>query len=777
MPSIWPTSLLFAGLGSTGKHEDTPENVQEKKSRPSPTSRTSSNSSSSSTSSGQVPVTDFLKHFEAPGVPPPPSSRVGDPTLKQRESQPIRLWHLWKHAAFVAWKATGVLTAAASHTLHGPPRKSWGIEMTILTAIMRDVNLHSHLADLPTIRMFMSISGLYPVPSDALITPVTFNVRSRDLRGILTEFDKAENGKRELSGEWVVGRRTWERLQAEWQAARRAKLGLKTPPKPQKRKERVVLYLHGGAYYLSSPATHRLITIPLSKALDARLFALDYRLAPETRFPGPLHDAVSAYFRMTDDLLIPAENIIVAGDSAGGGLTLALMMYLRDNGYPLPGAAILMSPWVDLTMSCDSWESNAPYDIVPKPLPGDHLNPIACYLGEHMEKYLTHPYASPLFGDFKGLPPLLIQSGEAEVLRDESTLMAHKATLAGVTVRHELYEDAVHVFQTFPFLEQAQQAFHSAREFVRETLKPLDGESPAHLESNVEEQLESEIDNEKAQVVQGDGSVSSSRKDELRDPEKANAEVSMPGEEDIPSHALTEGHADEDDDDQPSWVSKTPWPSPPLSPSDEKRLEFPRRNTAHAHGGSSGGLRSRTPSITSITSTILRMSPLSSPKIPFASPPIPPTHASSVPSTMRRARARSYLTLPSYHTTSNAPPTKDYFLPANANSSSSHTATTMSPAFSATAPRPSIRRSHSSHPDITVLCDQWARRGPANQTVTIKPDGSSSAGLSPSTSRLGDANGSEGVSGALGTGVGMRRKKARSGSVSSLSSIVVGGKW
>lgn len=211
----------------------------------------------------------------------------------------------------------------------------------------------------------MSISGLYPVPSDALITPVTFNVRSRDLRGILTEFDKAEDGKRELSGEWVVGRRTWERLQAEWQAARRAKLGLKTPPKPQKRKERVVLYLHGGAYYLSSPATHRLITIPLSKALDARLFgtfcfitahidstklsvtiALDYRLAPETRFPGPLHDAVSAYFRMTDDLLIPAENIIVAGDSAGGGLTLALMMYLRDNGYPLPGAAILMSPWV-----------------------------------------------------------------------------------------------------------------------------------------------------------------------------------------------------------------------------------------------------------------------------------------------------------------------------------------------------------------------------------------------------------------------------------------------
>lgn len=94
-------------------------------------------------------------------------------------------------------------------------------------------------------------------------------------------------------------------------------------------------------------------------------------------------------------------------------------------------------------MSCDSWESNAQYDVVPPPLPGDHLNPIACYLGEHMEKYLTHPYASPLFGDFSGLPPLLIQAGDSEVLRDEITLLAHKATLAGVTVRHELYEDAV----------------------------------------------------------------------------------------------------------------------------------------------------------------------------------------------------------------------------------------------------------------------------------------------------------------------------------------------
>ena len=97
----------------------------------------------------------------------------------------------------------------------------------------------------------------------------------------------------------------------------------------------------------------------------------------------------------------------------------------------------------DLTRSCDSWDSNAQFDIVPIPEPGDHLEPVACYLGPHMERYLTHPYASPIFGDFQGLPPLLIQGGDAEVLRDEITLLAHKATLAGVKVRHELYEDAV----------------------------------------------------------------------------------------------------------------------------------------------------------------------------------------------------------------------------------------------------------------------------------------------------------------------------------------------
>jgi acetyl esterase/lipase len=98
-------------------------------------------------------------------------------------------------------------------------------------------------------------------------------------------------------------------------------------------------------------------------------------------------------------------------------------------------------------MSCDSWDSNAEFDLVPIPQSGDHLNPILCLLGPEglTNQYLTHPYASPLFGQMHGLPPLLIQTGDAEVLRDEAMLLAHKATLAGVKVRHEIYEDQVNV--------------------------------------------------------------------------------------------------------------------------------------------------------------------------------------------------------------------------------------------------------------------------------------------------------------------------------------------
>ncbi|KAH9949401.1 Alpha/Beta hydrolase protein [Amylocystis lapponica] len=571
---VWPLSLI---VGDTSKPVVQPV-VEPSASEDSP----SPASDATTTSSPSSPM-DFLSHFESPDVLPP-SARVGDPKLKQRESQPLRPWQLWKFGAFAAVKATGIVSDVVSHQIWGPRRKSWGIEMTLLSSIMRDVGRHSQLADVVTIRMLMSIGGYAPLPADALVTPVTFHVHKRKLRGILAAFDAAEDGARELSAEWVVGKKT----------------------------QRIVLYIHGGAYYCFSAATHRLITIPLAKYLDARLF---YPL------PGPLHDAVSAYFRLIKDLHIPPENIVVAGDSAGGGLCLALLMYLRDNKYPLPSGAILFSPWVDLTMSCDSWDSNAQYDIVPAPQPGDHLNPIACYLGEDMEKYLTHPYASPLFGDFKGLPPLLIQAGDAEVLRDEITLLAHKATLAGVEVRHELYEDAVHVFQSLPFLDAAQHAYMACRDFVRHVLP----QHPHALEGPAERELAHEIDND-ARVVRGDGT-------EVR---RAPGDTSKAadGTAQQPAASQADDTSDTSDTGNPSWGVR--WPTPPSS-EDDAPAPAPDR-----------------PAYARFQSALSLIADAVSPHVPV--------------------------------------------------------------------PQPAVRRADASHPDITVLCRQWADSGPANATRTVRLD-------------------------------------------------------
>ncbi|KAJ7651687.1 Alpha/Beta hydrolase protein [Mycena polygramma] len=605
------------------------------------------------------PPRPALHHYARPGVAPP-SARV-DPTLKLLERRPVSLWHLWKYGLVVVSKATEMTGAVISHNIWGPRRKSWGIEMTLITSFMRGAGQHSALVDIATIRMAMGLSGLIPLPSDALVTPVTFRVKRRQLRGILADLDAAETGDRELSGEWVVGRRTWQRLQAEWQQ-RRAAATAAGAPEPERKRERVVLYIHGGAYYLSSAAGQRLISIPLSKYTDARVFALDYRLAPETRFPGPLHDAVSAYMRLVEDLHIPPENIIVCGDSAGGGLSLALLMYLRDNAYPLPSAAILMSPWVDLTMSCESWDSNAPFDVVPIPTATNHMNPIALYLGDQVEQYLTHPYASPLFGDFTGLPPMLIQAGDAEVLRDEIALLAHKATLAGVEVRHELYEDAVHIFQTYPFLDSAHRAFMSMHDFVRTILPQLlHGRGAVALGAQAEEGLELEIDTPDAAVVRGDGVLSEAVKEDLEEEERTESEP----EEDV----------------RPGLVRKSTY-YPSWGPS---RLSIAEEEEEQ---------EAITPSPDAAPSTLRRIRSAMSIMIPES--------ISGTRPSLKRPRSQHY------HRRSNS----QNHLPTLS------TFTMMSPPIS-----PSVRRRNStaSHPDITRLVENWTHSGPANETLIYKP--------------------------------------------------------
>ncbi|SNX87916.1 related to calmodulin-dependent protein kinase [Melanopsichium pennsylvanicum] len=412
----------------------------------------------------------------------PASARL-NPAAKRTQPTKLTFTNAWRYLPFLVSQGVTIGTAVASHAIYGPAKKSWGIETSVFTRVLRDVAEYSEFASIEGLQNFFDLGAFLPTPKDGLITPVTFRVKKRGLRGFLAEADAAEDGKREISAEWVVGKQTWRRLQAEWRSGK------------QKGKERVILYIHGGAYFVMSAATHRPLTISLSKYTECRVFGINYRLAPDTKFPGALHDCVASYFRLTDDLGIPPSNIVLGADSAGGGLALALMYYLRDNDYPLPSGAMLFSPWVDLTMSCDSWDTNAEFDYLPMPKSGDHMNPVWAYLGENIDRYLTHPYVSPLFGDMHGLPPLLIQCGDAEVLRDEVTLLAHKASLSGVAVRHELYEDCVHVFQAFLFLDASRKALQSARHFVRTALdkrgKSRSSSSTKRSESAVNKEMAS----------------------------------------------------------------------------------------------------------------------------------------------------------------------------------------------------------------------------------------------------------------------------------------------
>lgn len=225
---------------------------------------------------------------------------------------------------------------------------------------------------------------------------------------------------------------------------------------------RTLLYCHGGGYYFCSPSSHRPLVFGLAARSGARTFSLDYRLAPEHPFPAALDDALAAYRRLVADGT-PPDSIVVAGDSAGGGLALASLAALRDAGDPLPAAAVLFSPWTDLAATGATIVSN------------DGIDPMFCgaaigraarfYIGEASP---THPYLSPLYADLRGLPPLLIQAGSTEVLLDDARRVAERARASGVSVELEVWPKMPHVWQLWaPFVPEAKSALEHAAQFVR----------------------------------------------------------------------------------------------------------------------------------------------------------------------------------------------------------------------------------------------------------------------------------------------------------------------
>jgi acetyl esterase/lipase len=229
--------------------------------------------------------------------------------------------------------------------------------------------------------------------------------------------------------------------------------------------DRVLLYLHGGAYQIGSPATLRYMIAQLSAAAKARVLSVDYRLAPEHPFPAAVDDAVAAYRWLLAKGTDPAV-IAFAGDSAGGGLALGTLVALRDAREPLPAVAVVMSPWTDLALTGESLQTRAAVDVMIKP--AGMAETAATYLAGQDPR---HPYASPLYADLRGLPPVLIHVGDAEVILDDSTRFAARARDHGVDVTLVIWDEMPHVWHAFAgLLPEADQAIERIGSWLAERM-------------------------------------------------------------------------------------------------------------------------------------------------------------------------------------------------------------------------------------------------------------------------------------------------------------------
>lgn len=242
---------------------------------------------------------------------------------------------------------------------------------------------------------------------------------------------------------------------------------------PERADDGVILYVHGGGFVSCSPATHRPIAAALARLARRRVFSPDYRLAPEHRYPAALEDVVAAYNWLLTERNIPPGAISFAGDSAGGGLVLSSLLRLRDACAPLPACAVCFSPWTDLAGAGESHHFNEGRCAMFRMENNDDF--AAAYLGDASPR---DPYASPVYADLSGLPPLLLQVGSTELLLDDARRVHHKIQAARGTSRLEIYEDVAHCWQMLDgFVPEARASLRQAASFIREPL-PADGNAP-----------------------------------------------------------------------------------------------------------------------------------------------------------------------------------------------------------------------------------------------------------------------------------------------------------
>jgi monoterpene epsilon-lactone hydrolase len=221
------------------------------------------------------------------------------------------------------------------------------------------------------------------------------------------------------------------------------------------------IYFHGGGYRLGSALAYRAYGTHLATVCKAKVLLVDYRLAPEDPFPAAVDDALAVYEWVLGQG-VPAAQIVLGGDSAGGGLTAALLIAAQDRTLPLPAGAVLLSPWVDLTNTAHSYQRNGETDKMFSLTSATDAS--ALYVGEHDRK---DPLVSPLFGSWSGMPPLLIQVGSIETLLDDAAELASVAAAAGVDVEHHVFAEMPHVWQiNYPAFPEAVDAVTQIGAFV-----------------------------------------------------------------------------------------------------------------------------------------------------------------------------------------------------------------------------------------------------------------------------------------------------------------------
>jgi acetyl esterase/lipase len=224
----------------------------------------------------------------------------------------------------------------------------------------------------------------------------------------------------------------------------------------------VVLYLHGGGYIFGSPKTHRQVLLAMAKAFDAPVYGLDYRLAPEHPFPAAVEDAAKAYRWLRTQF--PQGSIVLAGDSAGAGLAIATAIGVRDSGLPAAKAIVAFSPYSDLAVTGESVEANAKSCAMFTPR--GIREAAALYLAGANSR---DPRASPLYAEFKGLPPMLLFASRHEILRDDTLRLAERAAAAGVNVELVVRDRLPHVWPVFVnILPEAREAFATVTAFARQ---------------------------------------------------------------------------------------------------------------------------------------------------------------------------------------------------------------------------------------------------------------------------------------------------------------------